>query len=67
MVKNKTFPLNQNLASATYGIYVATCAMCNQQHVGQTSNEFFVRGLPHRSGWSKQDCKTKWPCRGTIQ
>jgi len=35
--KNKTFPLNQNLTCANYGIYVATCVMCC--HVGQTANK----------------------------
>jgi len=32
--KNKTFPLNQNLTRANYGIYVETFVICNQQYVG---------------------------------
>jgi len=31
--KTKTFPLNQNLTCADYGIYVATCVLCHEQYV----------------------------------
>jgi len=41
-----------------FGIYVATCVMCHEQYVGQTSNKFSKRWSAHRSNWNKQDCKT---------
>jgi len=32
--KTKTFPLNQNLTCANYGIYIATCLLCDEKYVG---------------------------------
>ena len=39
-------------------IYVATCGICHEQYVVQTSNKFSERCSAHRSNWNKQDCKT---------
>ena len=58
LTKTKTFKLNQSLTCADFGIYVATCAICHEQYVGQTSNKFSKRWSAHRSNWNKQDCKT---------
>ena len=55
--KNKTFPLNQNLTSASYGIYVATCVICHEQYVGQNTNKISTRWSSHRNNWNKPDCK----------
>ena len=49
LTKTKTFKLNQSLTCADFGIYVATCAMCHEQYVGQTSNKFSER-------WSEALC-----------
>ena len=57
MGKNKTFPLNQKLTCANHGIYVATCAICNEQHVGQTKNKFYTRWSSHRSNWNRPNCE----------
>jgi len=56
----KTTPLSlkQHLTRADFGIYVATCVICHEQYVGQTSNKFSKRSSAHRSNWNKQDCKT---------
>ena len=58
LTTNKTFKLNQTLTCADFGIYVATCVICHEQYVGQTSNKFSKRWSAHRSNWNKQDCKT---------
>ena len=58
LTKTKTFKLNQRLTCADFGIYVATCVICHEQYVGQTSNKFSKRWSAHRSNWNKQDCKT---------
>ena len=58
LTKTKTFKLNQSLTCADFGIYVATCVICHEQYVGQTSNKFSKRWSTHRSNWNKQDCKT---------
>ena len=58
LTKTKTFKLNQSLTCAEFGIYVATCVICHEQYVGQTSNKFSKRWSAHRSNWNKQDCKT---------
>jgi len=58
LTKNKTFPLNENLTCAYYGIYVATCAICHEQYFGQTNKNFSKRWSGRRSSWNKQDCKT---------
>ena len=70
MSKTKTFRPNQNLTCANYGIYAATCVICNEQYVGQTKNKFRSDG--HRTAATGTDRiakmkKMKWPCRGTIQ
>jgi len=58
LTKTKTFKLNQSLTCADFGIYVATCVICHEQYVGQTSNKFSKRWSAHGSNWNKQDCKT---------
>jgi len=58
LTKTETFKLNQSLTCADFGIYVATCVICHEQYVGQTSNKFSKRWSAHRSNWNKQDCKT---------
>ena len=60
LTKTKTFKLNQSLTCADFGIYVATCVICHEQYVGQTSNKFSKRWSAHRNNchWNKQDCKT---------
>ena len=40
------------------GINVATCVICHEQYVGQTSNKFSKRWSAHSSNWNKQNCKT---------
>ena len=71
LTKTKTLKLNLSLTCADCGIYVATCVICHEQYVGQTSNKFSKRWSAHRSNWNKQDCKTDSDkdqmCRGTIQ
>ena len=72
LTKTKTFKLNQSLICADFGIYVATCVICHEQYVGQTSNKFSKRWSAHRSKWNKQDCKTdsdkdQMALCGTIQ
>jgi len=47
--------LNQNPTCARYAIYVATCAICNQQYVAQTVNKFSKRWSAHRRAWNKLD------------
>ena len=54
LTKPKTLKLNQSLTCADFGIYVATCVMCHEQYVGQTSNKFSKRWSAHRSNWNKQ-------------
>jgi len=58
LTKTKTFKLSQSLTCADFGIYVATCVVCHEQYVGQTSNKFSKRWSAHRSYWNKGDCKT---------
>ena len=58
VTKTKTCKLNQSLTCSDFGIYVATCVICHEQYVGQTSNKFSKRWSAHRSSWNKQDCKT---------
>ena len=58
LAKTKTFKLNQSLTCADFGIYVATCVICHEQHIGQTSNKFSKRWSAHCSNWNKQYCKT---------
>ena len=49
---NKTIQLTQKLTCKNFGIYVATCILCNAQYVGQTVNKFSVRWAAHRSTWN---------------
>ena len=58
LAKTKTSDLNQSLTCADFGIYIATCVICHEQYVGQTSNTFSKIWSAHRSNWNKQDCKT---------
>ena len=58
LTKTKTFKLNQSLTCADFGIYVATCVICHEQYVGQTSSKVSKRWSAYRSNWNKQDCKT---------
>jgi len=60
MSKTKTFPLNQNLTCANYGIDAATCVICHKQYVGQTKNKFSKRWSSHgshRSNWNRPNCE----------
>ena len=50
--KGKLFPLRQMLTCANYGIYVATCQLCGEQYVGQTSNKFSKCWNSQRSSWN---------------
>ena len=50
--KGKLFPLRQMLTCANYGIYVATCKLCGEQYVGQTSNKFWKRWNSRHSSWN---------------
>jgi len=50
--KGKLFPLRQMLTCAKYRIYVATCKLCGEQYVGQTSNKFSKCWNSHRSSWN---------------
>ena len=72
LTTTKTFKLNQSLTCADFGIYVATCVMCHEQYVVQTSNKISKRWSAHRGNWNKQDCKTDGsnhynPTRGVTQ
>jgi len=58
VTKTKTFKLSQSLTCTDFGIYVATCVMCHEQYVGETSNKFSKRWPAHGSNWNKQDCKS---------
>jgi len=49
--KGKLFPRHV-LTCANYGIYVATCKLCEEQYVGQTSNKISKRWNSHRSSWN---------------
>jgi len=42
LTKTKTFKLNQSLACADFGIYVATCVICHEQYVGQTNIDCII-------------------------
>ena len=52
----KIFALKQTLDCSNYGIYVATCRLCNQQYVGQTINKFSKRWCHHRFIWNQFKC-----------
>ena len=53
------FNLRQNLTCSNYGIYVATCQLCNNQYVGQTKNKFSTRWNSHRKNWKNFDFSLK--------
>jgi len=55
--KSKTFPLNQKLTCAKYGIYAATCVICHERYVGQTKNKFSTRWSSPRSNWNGPNCE----------
>ena len=59
MSKTKTFPLNQNLTCANYGIYVATCVLCHEQYVGQTKNKFSKSWSAHHTNWNRSNDKNE--------
>jgi len=44
-----TFPLNQILKCAKYGVDVATCVICSQQCVAQRAKKFTTRWPSHQS------------------
>ena len=72
LTKTTTFKLNQSLTCADFGIYVATCVICHEQYVGQTSNKFSKRWQRIAVIGTNKIVKltvtrTRWPCRGTIQ
>jgi len=50
-VKNKYFPLKQNLTCANYGLYVATCVICHEQYVGQSINKSSTKWASHWGAW----------------
>ena len=49
----KTFRLRTMLICSDWGIYAATCLICNHQYVGQACNSFSTRWNGHRSMWKK--------------
>ena len=49
--KGRRFAITSHLGCKDYGIYVATCRICKQQYVGQTSESFSKRWNSHRSNW----------------
>ena len=54
--RQKSFPVEWKPDMCTkYGIYVAICVICNQQHVGQTVSKFFTSWSTHRATWNKPD------------
>ena len=53
----ETFPLNQSLTCADYGIYVAACVLCHEQYVGQTKNKFSKKWSAHSNNWNRPNCK----------
>ena len=51
---NKTIQnmkIKQNLNCKNYGIYAATCNLCKDIYIGQTSNNFAKRWNAHRNIW----------------
>ena len=65
LTKTKTFKLNQCLTCEDFGIYVATCVICHEQCVGQTSNKFSsVKFSSRRQGFSNLTgfWNLKFPC-----
>ena len=71
LTKTKTFKAKPSLTCADFGIYVATCVICHEQYVGQTSNKFSKDGQRIAVIGTNKIVKltvtrTRWPCRGTI-
>ena len=60
LTKTKTSKLNQSLACADFGIYIVTCMMCHEQHVGQTSNKFSKRWSAHPVAYAKSFMGGVW-------
>ena len=59
--KNKTIrniKIKQNLNCKDYGIYAATCNICNEIYIGQTVNSFSTRWNTHRSTWKNNITKS---------
>ncbi|MEC8567887.1 MAG: GIY-YIG nuclease family protein, partial [Pseudomonadota bacterium] len=50
-MKGKSFTIKRSLNCSDWGIYVATCAVCSHQYVGQTSTKFSARWNTHRATW----------------
>nr|CAB3263300.1 uncharacterized protein LOC108950347 [Phallusia mammillata] len=53
--QQRLFHLRQHLSCRNYGIYVATCLVCEEQYVGQTKNKFSTRWNSHRAVWRTSD------------
>ena len=51
--KNKTFPQNQNVTCASYGVYVATCVIRHQQNDWATYKQIFHTWSLQRSNWTE--------------
>ena len=47
----KIFKLNRQLTCSNFGIYAATCKICLEQYVGQTTTSFSNRWNGHRAVW----------------
>ena len=53
----KNIKIKQNLNCKDYGIYAATCNICNEIYIGQTINSFAKRWNTHRSIWKSNIAK----------
>nr|CAB3263301.1 uncharacterized protein LOC108950347 [Phallusia mammillata] len=51
-IDDRTIALRQSLDCSNFGIYVATCRICNSRYVGQTKNKFSTRWSGHRTVWN---------------
>ena len=47
----KIFTLKKQLTCSNFGIYAATCTICLEQYVGQTTTSFANRWNGHRAVW----------------
>jgi hypothetical protein len=50
---DRSFRIHTNLTCSDWGIYVATCRVCDHQYVGQTCTSFSTRWNGHRAMWKK--------------
>ena len=50
-IKGRPFHITKVLTCADWGIYAATCVICKEMYVGQTSTSFSKRWCQHRSVW----------------